>query len=321
VFRSTETADESKAREICRAWHKAALKAGKGELSEDAAREIIARGVSDVFLHANAEALDRATIRAWCERWLAAKGIEASEGTHLRYKRVVERFLSFLGKKANRDLIALSADDVLRFRDREVKERAPATANLGVKVLRVCFGEAVQQGLLTLNPAKRVKILRSTKESKRRDFTLPEIRRILKACGDDLEWRGLVLLGLYTGQRLGDLARLTWRAINLERQEIAFTAKKTGRRIILPLVQPLVDYLASVSAPDNPHACLFPRSASHKRVARLSNQFRDILVEAGLVEPRSYKVTTKGRSGARESSEISFHSLRHSAVTLLKASG
>src|SRR5260370_40786552 len=127
VFRSTETADESKAREISRCWHVAALKGGKGELSEDTAREIIARGVSDVFLHSNSEKLERATIRGWCERWLKAKGIEASEGTHLRYKRVIERFLSFLGKKANRDLSSLSAADVLRFRDREVTECAPST--------------------------------------------------------------------------------------------------------------------------------------------------------------------------------------------------
>jgi integrase len=321
VFRSTRTDKESAAREICRAWHKAALKAGKGELSADVAREIIAQGVSDVFLHANAEKLERVTIRSWCDRWLTSKGIEASEGTHLRYKRVIERFLSFLGKKAGRDLIALSADDVLRFRDREVKERAPATANLGVKVLRVCLGEAVRQSLLSSNPAQRVKVLKLQVESRRRDFTLSEIKRVLKACGDDLEWRGLVLLGLYTGQRLGDLARLTWRAVNLERAEIAFTARKTGRRIVLPLVGPLLDYLALVSAPDNPDALIFPRSSSHKRVGRLSNQFRDILVEAGLVEPRSYKTTTKGRAHARQASEISFHSLRHSAVTLLKASG
>ena len=321
VFRSTKTDNESAAREICRAWHKAALKAGKGELSADAAREIIAQGVSDVFLHANAEKLERATIRSWCERWLSAKGIEASEGTHLRYRRVIERFLYFLRKKANRDLIALSADDVLRYRDYELKERSRATANLSVKVLRVCLGEAVRQSLLSSNPAQRVKVLKLTRESKRRDFTLSEIKRVLAACGDKDEWRGLVLFGLYTGQRLGDLARLTWRAVNLEREEIAFTARKTGRRIVLPLVGPLLDYLASIPAPHNPDAPIFPRSASHKRVGRLSNQFRDILVDAGLVEPRSYETTKKGRSHAREASEISFHSLRHSAVTLLKASG
>jgi integrase len=321
VFRSCKTSDETKAREICRAWHKAALKAGRGELSEDAARAIIGQGVSDIFLHATGEALDRVTIRAWCERWLVSKALEASEGTHLRYKRVIERFLSFLWKKGSRDLSVLGAGDVLGFRDHELKERSRATANLSVKVLRVCLGEAVRQGLLGRNVAQQVKTVGANSESKRRDFTLSEIKRVLAACGDNLEWRGLILLGLYTGQRLGDLARLTWRAVNLERAEIAFTAKKTGRRIVLPLVGPLLDYLAQVPAPDNPDAPIFPRSSSHKRVGRLSNQFRDILVEAGLVEPRSYKTTTKGRAHARQSSEISFHSLRHSAVTLLKASG
>jgi integrase len=180
----------------------------------------------------------------------------------------------------------------------------------------------MRQGLLTVNPAANVKLLKSSSESKRRAFTLSEIKRILKACGDNIEWRGLVLFGLYLGQRLGDLARLTWRAVDFHSDEIAFTARKTGRRIVLPLVQPLSDYLASLPASDNPDAHIFPNAAKHKRTASLSNQFREILVDAGLVEPRDYRrVTIKGRAHAREASEISFHSLRHSAVTLLKASG
>ena len=67
-----------------------------------------------------------------------------------------------------------------------------------------------------------------------------------------------MLFGLYLGQRLGDLAKLTWRAVNLEQGEIAFTARKTGRRIVLPLVQPLADYLASLPASDDPNAFIFP---------------------------------------------------------------
>jgi integrase len=165
----------------------------------------------------------------------------------------------------------------------------------------------------------RVKELRD--KSARRAFTLSEIKRILKACGDDQEWCGLVIFGLYLGQRLGDPACLTWRAVNLEQGEIAFTTRKTGRRIVLPLVRPLADYLASLPASDNPNAFIFPNSALHKRTASLSNQFRDILVDAGLVEPRGHKATKQGRSHMREASEISFHSLRHSAVTMLKASG
>ena len=164
-------------------------------------------------------------------------------------------------------------------------------------------------------------ILKTSRESKRRPFTLAEIKRILKAC--DTEWRGLVLFGLYLGQRLGDLSRLTWRAVNLENSEIAFTARKTGRRVVLPLVQPLADYLASLPAGDDANAFIFPNAASAKRTSSLSNQFREILVEVGLVAPltHGHRSTGKGRTGTRKASEISFHSLRHSAVTMLKAAG
>jgi integrase len=321
VFRSTKTSDKKQALEICRAWHKAALKARNGKLSVDAAREVIAQGVSDVFTAASAESLPSSSIKSWCETWLQAKAIEAEQSTHARYARIVERFVDCIGAKANRDLSTLQAADITRFRDREAKELSRATANLSLKVLRVCFSEAVRQGLLAVNPAVRVPVLKTHDKSARRAFTLPEIKRILKACGDDAEWRGLVLFGLYLGQRLGDLAKLTWRAVNFESGEIAFTTRKTGRRIVLPLVQPLSDYLASLPASDNPDAFIFPRAASANRTGTLSNQFREILVAAGLVEPRGHEATGKGRSQARETSEISFHSLRHSAVTMLKAAG
>jgi integrase len=166
-----------------------------------------------------------------------------------------------------------------------------------------------------------LKLLESSKESKRRAFTLSEIKRILKACGDDQEWRGLVLFGLYLGQRLGDLAKLTWRAVDLDSAEIAFITRKTGRRMVLPLVQPLFDYLSTLPGSDNPNAYIFPNAAAHKRTNSLSNQFREILADAGLVEPRGREKTKQGRSQARETSELSFHSLRHSAVTMLKAAG
>ena len=235
--------------------------------------------------------------------------------------RSIERFMDCISAKANRDLSTLQANDIARFRDREAKELSRATANLSLKVLRVCFGEAVRQGLLAVNPAVRVPVLKSRDKSARRAFTLPEIKRILKACGDDAEWRGLVLFGLYLGQRLGDLAKLTWRAVNLDTGEIAFTARKTGRRMNQPLHPALVEYLGTLPASDNPNAFIFPRAASAKRTSSLSNQFREILVDAGLVEPRTHEATGKGRSQAREPSEISFHSLRHSAVTMLKAAG
>lgn len=321
VFRSTKTRDKKQAQEICRAWHKAALLGSNGKLSADAAREVIARGVSDVFASANRESLEAATIGQWCEGWLEGKSIEAEESTHTRYARIIGRFVEFLGSKKDRDLSTLQASDITKFRDREAKELSRSTANLSLKVLRVCFGEAVRQGLLATNPGTRVSILKSREKSARRAFTVAEIKRILGACGDDLEWRGLVLFGLYLGQRLGDLSKLTWRAVNPDADEISFTTRKTGRRLVLPLVRPLAEYLAALPSSDDPDEFIFPFAANAKRTGTLSNQFREILVSAGLVEPRGHEAMGKGRSSARATSEISFHSLRHSAVTLLKAGG
>jgi len=326
VFRTTKTTNKKQAQEICRAWQKAATLARYGKLSQDAARSIIAQGVADIFLAANAEALPSNTIEGWGKRWLESKRIEAGESTHARYKRIVERFTDFLGDaQSKRDLEMLQRSDIAAFRDAQAKELSVATANLSVKVLRVCLGEAVHQGLIASNPAAGVKIIKTTAESRRRPFTIDEIKRILAVC--DVEWRGLVLFGLYLGQRLGDLRMLTWRAVNLETGEVAFTTHKTGRRVILPLVQPLIDYLSELpDVSDNPNAHIFPNAAKYERTTSLSNQFYEILVEAGLAEPRPdyYNMSEKdkkGRDAARDTGQISFHSLRHTATTMLKNAG
>jgi integrase len=109
--------------------------------------------------------------------------------------------------------------------------------------------------------------------------------------------------------------------VDLEQGELAFTTQKTGRRSVLPLMRPLADYLGSLKLSDDPAAFVFPKAANVSRTGTLSNQFRDILVEAGLVESRTHEASGKGRSAARETGELSFHSLRHSAVTFLKAAG
>src|SRR5437667_12365779 len=116
VFRSTKTRDKKQALEICRAWHKAALKARNGKLSVDAAREVIAQGVSDVFTAANVESLPSASIKAWCETWLEGKAIEAEENTHARYKRVIVRVTGLIvAAKSKRDGATLQSCYVARF--------------------------------------------------------------------------------------------------------------------------------------------------------------------------------------------------------------
>jgi site-specific recombinase XerD len=60
----------------------------------------------------------------------------------------------------------------------------------------------------------------------------------------------------------------------------------------------------------------------HGRSANLSNHFADLLAQAGLRERAPHhRSKGKGRSGQRASNSLSFHSLRHTAVSLLKDAG
>jgi integrase len=175
------------------------------------------------------------------------------------------------------------------------------------------------------NPAGEVKVRLTDDGGGRRPFTIPEIQRVLEKAND--EWRTLILFGLYTGQRLGDLARLTWSNVDLERDEIRFATRKTGRRMIIPIAPPLRAQIEKLPAGDDPHQPLHPRAfASVTKsggVKTLSRQFGELLADVGLVEAKPHRKTAaaRGRDGQRELSEISFHSLRHTATSLMKNAG
>jgi integrase len=318
-FKSTGTASKKEADEICRTWDKAAKAARTGRLTPDNAREIIARGVADVFTAANREHLPSRSVRDWSAAWLDAKRLESAETTASRYEGIIARFMEHLGRKADRDVASLTAADVGSFRDSLARDLSRNSANLAVKTLRVCLGSAFKQGLVTSNAASKVDKLKARGENQRRPFTLKEITRVLTAA-EGSEWHGLTLLGLYLGARLSDCAKLTWRSVNLETETVSFVAKKTGGRLAIPMAKPLVDFFTTLSAGDSPDAPIFPK-LSKKSASKLSEGFRSVLADAGLAEAYSKRSTGKGRNTARELSALSFHSLRHSFVSILKATG
>jgi integrase len=187
------------------------------------------------------------------------------------------------------------------------------------------FRKARLDGFLFEDPAEAVSIIkRRNEENSRRPLTIPEIQAILAVA--DSEWQSIIKFGLYTGQRLADLALLTWNHVDLKRREIQVVTRKTGKRLLLPIAGALRDHIESLQKADIPGAPVHPRAfesfRSHKgRTIQLSNHFIELMIQAGLRQPRSRRSTGKGRGSRRHGMDISFHSLRHSAVSILKDAG
>ena len=142
----------------------------------------------------------------------------------------------------------------------------------------------------------------------------------------DPSWQSLIKLGIYTGQWLGDLAGLTWNDVLLNEGVIRIRSHKTNLKIEIPIVGPLQERLLALHSRNGSARFLHPQAGTKMRGQRrrtnsLSNDFIAILVDAGLREKRTHQGRGIRRSGARAPSDLSFHSLRHSAVSMLKHAG
>ena len=90
--------------------------------------------------------------------------------------------------------------------------------------------------------------------AKPQPLTNEQISALLSAA--DPEWRTMILVGLNTGQRLQDVARLTWDAIDLQHATICF--RWTKARLQTVLIGPeLVAHLTSLARPAEARAPVF----------------------------------------------------------------
>ena len=321
TFRSTKETDRRRAQDICRKWELATDEAQRGRLTESAARKVI----GDIYELANGNRLPSATVEAFLESWLAGKRDEIRDSSFQTYRDVVTSFLTHLGGRRSLDIARIGKPEISSYRDSFTKRGlSPGSANKGLKIIRCAFTQAQRDGIISENPAMLLKgVKKDCGGNRRRAFTLPELEQILAVAND--EWRGIILTGLYSGQRLGDIADLTWANLNLLRGELRLVTQKTDRQQILPLARPLARFFENLPARDDPKHPLFPKAFEIKartgRVGTLSNQFFGIMASAGLVESRSHKKHGDGRDTKRNGSELCFHCLRHTATSLLKNAG
>jgi integrase len=283
------------------------------------------RILSGIYAHVTGDALPTSTVRDYIAAWLKRKEPELSKSTNTFYRIKAKDFLEFLGARADLEMSRITQADVIGFRNKELERVSATSVNHSVKYLRMVFKSARADGVVLDNPAEFVGTVANRHRTKRRAFTLPELKLLLDHAGP--EWRSMIYFGLYTGQRLGDIAALTWQNVDLAQKEIRLQTTKTERQQILPIAAPLLRHIMTLPSSDDPKAPLHPRAheivTREERVGSLSREFYEIMMDAGLAKKATHdkKENGFGRRGRHAVNEISFHALRHTATSLMKNAG
>lgn len=312
LTRSTKCTNRREAMRVAIAFEEAA----RTKRTARQVREVI----SELHQSVTGETLRTQSFRVFSGAWVERKAPEVKPATLSFYKNAIVKFLAFLGPKADSVMTDITPDDIVRFRNLEAKTLSPKTVNHDIKGLRMIFRDALRDRFISESPCEFVAATKKSPIVKRTPFTILQLQALI-AIADD-EWRSLIRMGLYTGQRLGDLAALTWRNINLAKRQVRLVQQKTGKPVMIPLAPNMIQELKARQDMEDINAPLHPRAhASWLRTgktATLSNQFVDLLAKVGLRERKPHKraLNSPGRGRGSSGGGLSFHSLRTTLITL-----
>jgi integrase len=291
--------------------------AARGGLMPHKAREIFA----ELYRRFSGDAIPTSSVEDFVTTWLGTKIHEISPKSLVAYRVAAEEFLKCLGELAKKDLAAITRQHLVEYRNSLAARLRPNTVNGRLTIVKLIFRAARRDGYLSNDPSEFVESVRNTEKDVREAFTIEEIRAVLKVADD--EWVSMILFGAYTAQRLGDISALTWNNIDLEKNEIRLVTQKTGKRLIIPIADPLRVHIESLPSSDDPGAPIHPRAFRQYTISKASSNasfgFAKLLVAAGLRD--------SAEDGGRDSNyhskrhRLTFHSLRHFAVSWLKDAG
>jgi integrase len=236
--RSTQSTNRKEAQKIADAYEAATRKRRTAKQVRDV--------ITELQQEITGEELPSQSFRAFAEAWLDRKKPEVYDATWVFYKKTVRKFTAFLSTKADLEMIEITFADVLQFRNEGAKTLTTRTVNYDLKCLRMIFKAARQERIVSEDPSEFVSTTKKAAPKVRRPFTIVELQSVM-AIADD-EWKSMIRFGLYTGQRLGDIARLKWGNVDLEKGEIRLVAQKTNKPLVLPIAAPLKQHLESLLA-------------------------------------------------------------------------
>ncbi len=213
-----------------------------------------------------------------------------------------------------RDISQGIADQYFEFRK---ASKSSNTVNKDLNLFSQAWRILSKRYGLDYNPWTEEHIARlKLNPNRRRNLSQEEIASILKIA--TLEQRAAIEIALYAAFRLGDIVRMTWDNVDLEKRWITKVQHKTGRIASVPIAKPLQETLEAwrKEVPeDEPHVFpgFYKRLKDDGDTENISESFSRLFRRAG--------ITTSEKINGRMTPRATFHSLRHTFVTNLMLAG
>ena len=185
------------------------------------------------------------------------------------------------------------------------RQRAVASVNRELQLLRNVFNFAKRQGWLTRSPFELGEPIISKAQENQRDRTLSreEEKRLFLACTGNVYrdlLRAILICALDTAMRRGEMFKLQWKDVDLEARQITVRPEnsKTERPRTIGISSRLLIELQRLydASPDDPQYLVFGIKNSIKK------SFAAVLKEAGIEDFR-------------------LHDCRHTAITRMIQTG
>jgi integrase len=218
--------------------------------------------------------------------------LDLKESTQRVRRNILEKFRSQHGDKPVKGLARKHVGEIIG-----AMAKTPEAANNLLKVLRLILGYAISLDMIESNPAAAVKKYKSRSEG-HHPWTKQEIAQFESFHAIGTRARLALALGLYTGQRKGDVIHMGWQ--HVADGMIAVDQEKTTTKLKIPISAELTAVLAQL--PRTNMTFLVTERGAPFTSAGFGNWFRDQCDLASLPN-------------------CSFHGLRKSCATRLADKG
>ncbi len=191
--------------------------------------------------------------------------------------------------------------EIEKYRARRLDEGvSKSTVNREITILKKMFNLAIDWNYAQQNPVLKVKLYSEKDTMKERILTDEEENKLLCECPDFL--KPIIITGLHTGMRRGEILNLEWARVDLAKRTILVKHTKGGKDRLLPINETLFSALSSLTSHDGNGPWVFPNPATGKPYTEIKKSYKEACRRAGI-------------TGLR------FHDLRHTFASRLVIAG